>query len=244
MNLTNYPLPILHSYTMDPARVGRIQTWLARVGKPQIRELQDISGSRVASLPDAADLLAGVTSRLRSSQLIVSAFGLREGLLYEDLSRHIAIQDPLLVAARVEGDSQGRFVGHGDAIERWIAPLFADDDERWRRIRFAACLLADVGWRANPDFRAERGLEIALHGNWVGIDAQERAVLGQALSANFGGGPHVAPMLEQLAPVERLARAVHWGLAMRLCQRLSGGVAEPLSRSSLSVSGRHDYIAA
>jgi exopolyphosphatase/guanosine-5'-triphosphate,3'-diphosphate pyrophosphatase len=33
-------------------------------------------------------------------------------------------------------------------------------------------------------------------------------------------------------------RAVRWGLAIRLGQRLSGGVAGPLRRSSLKVEGR------
>ena len=60
--------------------------------------------------------------------------------------------DPLLVAAEAEGEAQARFRGHGDRIDRWIAPLFPDDDAAGRRIRRAACLLADVGWRANPDF--------------------------------------------------------------------------------------------
>ena len=56
------------------------------------------------------------------------------------------------------------------------------------RLRHAACLLADVGWHANPEFRAERGVEIALHGNWVAIDARGRAIIAQALWTSLGGG--------------------------------------------------------
>ncbi len=98
------------------------------------------------------------------------------------------------------------------------------------------CLLADVGWRANPEFRAERGLEVALHGNWVGVTAQERAVLGQALYANFGGGVGLAPGLTALASEDMLKRATQWGLAIRLCQRLSGGAEAPLDGSLLTIS--------
>ena len=56
------------------------------------------------------------------------------------------------------------------------------------RLRLAACLLADIAWAAHPDFRAERGIDMALHGNWVAIDAPGRVMLAQALFCNFGGG--------------------------------------------------------
>jgi exopolyphosphatase/guanosine-5'-triphosphate,3'-diphosphate pyrophosphatase len=95
-----------------------------------------------------------------------------------------------------------------------------------------------VGWRANPDFRAERGVEIALHGNWVAIDAAGRARLAQALWTSLGGDITTPVPLNALADRAQLDRAVAWGLAMRLGQRLSGGLAGPLQRSRLSSDGK------
>ena len=241
MMLTRYPLPIIHHYEMTPARATALQRCVDRGGKPggkagPGKSVPALSGARAPTLPDAAHLLTAVVARLKSSHLTVSAFGLREGLLFQALPEPLRSEDPLLVSARAEGDAQGRFVGHGDHIDRWIAPLFMADAHKWRRIRHAACLLADVGWRANPEFRAERGLEVALHGNWVGITAEERAVLAQALHANFGGGISLAPGLDALASQDLLKRATQWGLAIRLCQRLSGGAEAPLDGSVLSVA--------
>jgi exopolyphosphatase/guanosine-5'-triphosphate,3'-diphosphate pyrophosphatase len=235
MQMTGYPLPILHHYQMTPDRPAILLQRLERSSKVEMKGLPGVSSGRLPGLPDAAHMLCTIIERLRSSHLTVSAFGLREGLLFEQLSDELARQDPLLIAARIEGEAQGRFVGHGDQISGWIAPLFHDDPPEWARIRLAACMLADVGWRANPDFRAERGLEFALHGNWVGISAAERAALAQALFANFGGGTAIAPSLEALAPPEFLRRATQWGLAIRLCQRLSGGAEGPLEGSSLEI---------
>ncbi|HEY0271037.1 MAG TPA: Ppx/GppA family phosphatase, partial [Sphingomonas sp.] len=95
-------------------------------------------------------------------------------------------------------------------------------------------LLADVGWRAHPEFRGERGLETALHGNWVGIDARGRAMMAQALYTSFGadGEPEIVTRL--CSPEDR-ALALRWGLAMRLGQRLSGGVAEPLRSGAIRI---------
>lgn len=240
MTLTRYPLPIIHHYEMRPGRAKTLQRWIDRPekasGKGGGKQLPTMSGARVPTLPDAAHLLSTVVARLKPSRLTVSAFGLREGLLFQALPEALRSEDPLLSAARAEGDAQGRFLGHGDHIHRWIAPLFADDAPQWARIRHAACLLADVGWRANPEFRAERGLEVALHGNWVGMTAQERAVLAQALHANFGGGVTPAPALQALASEELLKRAAQWGLAIRLCQRLSGGAEAPLDGSGVAIA--------
>jgi len=236
MSLTRYPLPIIHHYEMAPVRAAALQRWIDRPDKASAKAVPTVSGARGPTLPDAAHLLSTVVARLKSSHLTVSAFGLREGLLFQALPEALRAEDPLLTAARAEGDAQGRFIGHGDHIHRWIAPLFTNDAHKWARIRHAACLLADVGWRANPEFRAERGLEVALHGNWVGITSEERAVLAQALHANFGGGITLAPGLTALASEDLLKRATQWGLAIRLCQRLSGGAEAPLDGSRLSIA--------
>jgi exopolyphosphatase/guanosine-5'-triphosphate,3'-diphosphate pyrophosphatase len=173
---------------------------------------------------------------LKSEQTIVSSFGLREGLLYEALDAETRAQDPLIVATREEGRRLGRFPEHGDLLDAWISPLF-EDSPAMARLRLAACLLADVGWHANPEFRAERGVEIALHGNWVAIDARGRAIIAQALWTSLGGGSGAPVCVAQLASPADLKRAVQWGLAMRLGQRLSGGVAGPLERSKLGEDG-------
>ncbi len=129
--------------------------------------------------------------------------------------------------------SLGRFPEHGALLDRWIAQVF-DDPPGDARLRLAACLLSDVAWTAHPDFRAERGMAIALHGNWVGIDLPGRVMLAQALFANFGGNGNFKDFpVARLCTPEQLRRAWQWGLAIRLGQRFSGGVAAALEQSQL-----------
>ncbi|MCW4460564.1 Ppx/GppA family phosphatase [Sphingomonas sp. BT-65] len=234
MHLTGYPLPVIHEYTMPAATVARLQRTIAQLGKGKIRAVPNLSSGRVATMEDAAALLGVLIKHLGSSETVASAFGLREGLLFSDLTAEERREDPLIAAARDEAQRSGRFPEHGDLLDAWIAPLFEDHDDL-ARLRHAACLLADVGWRANPEFRAERGLEIALHGNWVGIDARGRALLAQALFTSLGGGLESPSPISQLAGLDDLEHAKLWGLAMRLGQRLSGGVAGPLKRSALAI---------
>ena len=237
MSSTGYPLPIVHGYCMNADTVEHLSRTSAALGKARLREVPGLSSGRAATLPDAAALLRIVLRALGSTTTITSAFGLREGLLFGGLDAATRAQDPLIVATREEGRLLGRFPEHGDLLDRWIAPLFAAELPALARIRHTACLLADVGWHANPEFRAERGVEIALHGDWVAIDAAERAMLAQALFAALGGGTAPAPMLARLTDDGQLRGATGWGLAIRLGQRLSGGIAGPLERSRLSDDG-------
>jgi exopolyphosphatase/guanosine-5'-triphosphate,3'-diphosphate pyrophosphatase len=234
--LTDYPLPIVHQYVLAPSEAQRLVRALGQLDPKRIKAIGGISSSRVSSLGDAAMLLAALVRYLKPSTLVVSAYGLREGLLHSSLSDSVRAIDPLIEASREEGIRQGRFPEHGDLLDRWIAPLFANEPPQLARLRHAACLLADVGWRAHPEFRAERGLDVALHGNWVAIDASGRAMLGQALFTHFGG-EGVCPIVNQLIGYDMAAKAMQWGLATRLGQRLSGGVPEPLESSGLSFEG-------
>ena len=143
----------------------------------------------------------------------------------------------MVEAAREAGAGLGRFPPHGELLDAWIAPLF-DDDPACARLRLAACLLADIAWAAHPDFRAERGVDMALHGNWVGIDAAGRVRLAQALYTAFGGGRTLPyPKIAALCTPDEVQRARRWGLAIRLGQRLSGGVAAGLERSRIERRG-------
>jgi exopolyphosphatase/guanosine-5'-triphosphate,3'-diphosphate pyrophosphatase len=178
-------------------------------------------------------LLDVLTEELQPSQLVVSTYGIREGLLFDNLPRSERRKDPLIEEARDAGGGEHRFGQHGDLLDEWIAPLF-DDPPEMRRLRLAACLLADVAWQANPGFRADRGIEMALHGNWVAVSPAGRVIMAQALSSNFGRDRLPDPRLTTLCKEEQLKRAHSWGLAMRLGQRLSGGVASVLKRTNLS----------
>ncbi|HEV2746035.1 MAG TPA: Ppx/GppA family phosphatase [Allosphingosinicella sp.] len=237
MLLTDYPLPITQQYRMHSGRPVALEKAIDGLDKADLKNIPSLSVSRVPTLPHANLLLKSLVDELRPSELIVSSFGIREGLLYSDLHPRTRARDPLLEALREAGGVLGRFGEHGALLNRWIAPIFQDEPGD-ARLRLAACLLADVSWQAHPDFRAERGVDMALHGNWVGIDGPGRVMVAQALFCNFGGGREFeASDVAKLCSPERLRHAARWGLAMRLGQRLSGGAAAGLQRTRLARRG-------
>jgi exopolyphosphatase/guanosine-5'-triphosphate,3'-diphosphate pyrophosphatase len=244
MHQTDWPLPVTHQHRMPVDAPERLVRTLAHISLKSLKDVTSISSSRVPQLPGAAAMLRAVTKRLGSSCIVSSAYGLREGLLFQALSPAARRQDPLLYAARDAADRMGRFsdgsdADVGEALLTFTDSLFPQEAPAMRRIRNAACLLADTAWRAHPDMRAEDGMNLALHGTWVGIDAAERAMLAAALWVVNGGSmpDERTAVLSQLATSDQLLLARQWGLALRLGQRLGGGAAEGVSNAARSRAG-------
>lgn len=231
MLATDFPLPITHQYRMKPPRAKELRK-LVRALDPRLATAA--APARMATSPVASMLLEILVDELQPSQLVVSTYGIREGLLYSRLKPSVRRLDPLVEEARDAGGGEHRFGQHGDLLDAWIAPLF-DDEPQMRRLRLASCLLADVAWQANPGFRADRGIEMALHGNWVAVGPAGRVIMAQALCTALGRDRLPDPRLAQLCSEKALTRAHCWGVAMRLGQRLSGGVGSVLKRTALNL---------
>ena len=118
-------------------------------------------------------------------------------------------------------------------LDQWMDPLFPDESADMQRLRLAGCLLGDIAWNAHPDYRAERAVDMAIHGNWVGIDSHGRAVLGRALCSAFGGDGGFGSQLAVLLKPGESERVGAWGRALRLAQRLSGGTEALLRKTSI-----------
>ncbi len=232
MIAADYPLPIIHQYRMAPERAAELR----RVVDPKDpRWAAAIAPARLASSPAAAMLLAALVEELDPERLMVSTFGIREGLLYSALPAKQRALEPLTAAARELSNADRRVEMRGDSLDAWIAGGF-DDPPRLLPIRLAACLLAHLAWQANPEFRADRAVEQALHASWVGIDAGGRVMMAQALSSAFGRDKLPDPRLAELCKPRDLLRARQWGLAIRTAQRLSGGIKSILHDTRLHVA--------
>jgi exopolyphosphatase/guanosine-5'-triphosphate,3'-diphosphate pyrophosphatase len=231
MHDVGYPLTILSNYQMPPEAPTRLMPLVNDAAA--LAQTKVVATARLAALPGATALLAGVVRLLEPSELVTSIYGLREGLLFDQLSEADRMQDPLIAATRFEGERLARFPFHGDALADWIAPVFAGQSEGDARLCRAACLLSDSVWNVNPEYRADHALDLALDGSWPGVVASDRAVIAAALWTVHAGKRTMPEMLGRLAKPGALAQAVVWGLAIRLAQRLDGGTGGALADSRI-----------
>jgi exopolyphosphatase / guanosine-5'-triphosphate,3'-diphosphate pyrophosphatase len=238
IDVSQFPLAVLSNYTMSP----NVPAELLELSKDRkyLIENKVVPYSRVDALPGATALLSGIARLLKSSVLITSTSGLREGLLFDRLSVADRRLDPFVEAARYEGARLARFRFHGDALADWIAPLFEDQGPVMARVRRIACLLSDTAWNMTPEYRSDVALSLALDGSWPGATTEERAILAAALIAIHDSKRSPVDLLYRLAPAEKLKQAMNWGFAIRLAQRLDGGTGTALADTQLR--GRADVL--
>ena len=231
IELRGHPLPVIGNYEIPVKDAASLKSQLKNMDRSELKQIPAMPAARIPMLEDTAALLEALVEVIEPSALVACASGLREGLLYQSLPRREQMLDPLIAGARFAAEEQQRFDGYGDALIRWLDGIFGDEGDDLVRLRHAVCLLADLGWASNPEFRALSGEEMALHGNWVGVNARDRALMAMALFASFGGYGEPPDPLGRLAGKSDLARANRWGLAIRLAHRFSGGTAAALDRS-------------
>jgi len=112
------------------------------------------------------------------------------------------------------------------------------------RLRHAACLLADIGWRAHPDYRGEQSLNIIAHAGFVGIDHPGRAYLALAIFFRHVGLLHddeLSPRIRELTSTRALDRARVLGAALRVAYMISASQPGVLPRTPLKVE-RHRLV--
>ena len=241
MTQTGYPLNIIDRYAVSRGVMEDIVSLIAGLSRDSLERLPGLARRRLDALPAAALVMRSLMDVARPRRIVFSAFGLREGVLFDMLSDADRAADPLLAAARVFARRFGRFQGLESALFDWSTPLFADDPEieAEGRLRRAACCLADIGWAEHPSYRAEHTFERALRLSVAGLDHPGRAYLAVVMAGRYGGGAtreqrQAASTLGlDVAPIER---AVRLGLALRLAMGLCGGDADILGDSAL----RHD----
>ena len=208
---------------------------LARRKAGSLDEVPGISGSRLASLPDAAALLLALVEALQPARLVFSAWGLREGLLYASLPPGLRRQDPLLAGIGAFARQRGIDPALANRVAGWSAgdrQGAADGPPGGDRLRQAATMLILAAAVVEPNLRAELAVIWAMRKRWIGVTNRERAMLGAALLAGNARLDLPAEWRE-LASADDLRSAQAWGLATRLCRRFSGTAAAALDGSAL-----------
>lgn len=236
-----YPLHVMHGYSVEPSDELNFLEVVERTDAALLQDVESVSEARRPLLAYGAVVLEEILRVGRPRELAVSAAGVREGLLYEQLDRDARLADPLLVAAAELNALRARSPGHATDLiawtDRFIASLDAPETADERRLRHAACLLSDIGWRAHPDYRGEQSVNVITHAAFVGIDHPGRAYLALAVYFRHEGvAPEKAsPMLRNLAGARLFDRARLLGALLRLAFPLTAGMTGSLGNLPVAV---------
>jgi len=238
---TGYPLHVMHGYEIPAREALEYARLVRRVDPDTLSQIEVVAEARRPLLSYAALVLEHIIRIGKPKNVVISALGVREGLLYSLLRAKERQKDALLAAASDVNVLYSRSPKHGMELVEWSDSFMASSgieetvDEK--RLRHAACLLADIGWRAHPDYRGEQASDMIAHGNFNGVDHPGRTFLALAVYFRYMGliEDELPPRLRELASTRMLDRARVLGASMRVAYLVSASMPGILPKTPLRV---------
>jgi exopolyphosphatase/guanosine-5'-triphosphate,3'-diphosphate pyrophosphatase len=244
MRQKGYPLHVMHEYSIPAGEAADFCRMVARRDIESLDSIEVVSRNRWSLLPYGAAVLEQVIKVMRPSQIVMSALGVREGRLYDLLPAEEKARDPLIVACQELAYLRSRSPRHVAELAPWSETVFAaiglDETAEEARLRRAACLLADIGWRAHPEYRGEQSLNLIAHAAFIGIDHPGRAYLALANFYRHEGliDEALSPHIRELASTRLMERARALGATLRVAYLISGAMPGVVSRTRVEPRGR------
>ncbi len=240
MGRRGYPLMVMHGYSLSAREAQDLAERVAGADAGTLAAVQSVNAARRPLLAYGAVVLEELIRRAKPKDVVISTYGVREGLLFEllDAARHD--DDPLLVAAEKLNGLLARSPGYARELVAWTGDFLRTADvvetAGERRLREAACTLSEVNWRAHPDYRGVQSFNLVASAILPGVDHAGRAFLSLATTLRYVGADDavVAPVRGLLSP-QMIERASLVGAALRVASILAAGMEGVLPRTSLRV---------
>lgn len=223
MNLRQYPLSVLHHYELSSQSMIETCDLVARQSRRSLEEIPGISRKRIDTLPIAALALKSLLINVKAERVVVSAGGVREGLMLRDLPVEERSLDPLQAAAKFYGERYSPNDKFGPAVLKIIDPLFSDITIECRRMIPIVTRLTDIAAYAHPDLRGRQAFDTALSAPFVNLSHEDRVWIALALHCRYHGRSAALPNERAISLLswDRQQSATQIGLALRFLGSLA-----------------------
>jgi exopolyphosphatase/guanosine-5'-triphosphate,3'-diphosphate pyrophosphatase len=236
----------MHGYSIPAAEALIFAQRLRRlVAANMLANIEAVADARRPLLTYAALVLEHIIRTARPKTITFSTFGVREGLLFSMLPEAERNKDGLICAAQSLNELLSRSARHAQELIQWTDRLarvvHLRETEEDRRLRHAACLLSDIGWRAHPDHRGEQTLEIITNGNFGSISHQGRAFVALSVFFRYAGlseENQPPTVIQQQVTATMLERAKVLGAAFRVAHLISAARPGVLPATHFRSQGR------
>jgi len=235
MRQRQYPMNVMHNYVIPTGDAVEFARLVERIEVDALMAIESVSAARRPLLAYGAAVLEEIIRVATPKEIVVSALGVREGLLYSQLAPEVQAEDPLIASAREFNRLRSRAPAHGEELFDWTSRLISsshlDENDDDRRLRHAACLLSDISWRAHPDYRGTQAYDLVANAAFIGVDHPSRAFLALAAAyRHLSNEDFVTPQSRSLVSARQLDRARILGAAMRVAYNISAAMPGVLPR--------------
>jgi exopolyphosphatase / guanosine-5'-triphosphate,3'-diphosphate pyrophosphatase len=243
---SGYPLRVMHGYSISAAEALGFARRLRRLAAADmLANIESIADARRPLLAYAALVLEYIIRVGKPKTIVFSTYGVREGLLYSLLPPRERVKDGLICAAQNLNELLSRSARHAQELiawsDRFVRVAKLKETEEDHRLRHAACLLSDIGWRAHPDYRGEQTLNLITNGNFGTVSHPGRAFLALAVFYRYAGlnPENEAPeLIRALVPPAMVERARVLGAVFRVAHLISAARPGVLPSTHFRSKGR------
>jgi exopolyphosphatase/guanosine-5'-triphosphate,3'-diphosphate pyrophosphatase len=241
IHMKGHPLRLLDHYQVPGKKAAEFAALISRQSIASLEKMAGVSKKRVKDMGVAALTMEILFEKIRPKQLIFSGTGLREGLLFDQLTPAVQRQDALIASSAKVALKISRFddLKAFKILSAWIAPLFSNQNEEFSRLLEASCLLSDASWFEHEDYQAEHAFQRLLVMPFYGIDHAGRAFLALSQYVRYKGRhefDHVTKPAQKLLDDQMIDQAVVAGLAQHIGYLLTGGALSLLRQTELKMT--------
>jgi exopolyphosphatase/guanosine-5'-triphosphate,3'-diphosphate pyrophosphatase len=197
--------------------------------------VQEVAKRRAATIPYAAAVLTAVIELGKFKNVMVSSYGVREGIIFDNMDEAERLEDPLEAGLDALVDRDDPSAEFGAVLVGWLAEAGAYTLPP--RLCAAACRLVDIGALLHPDHRADLAFDLVARAPLSGLTHKDRAALALAVATRFKRGVK-NDVSERLLDKETAGRARALGSLMRLAADFSGRSAALLGHAKLKCNGK------
>ena len=243
---SEYPLRVMHGYSIPAQEALDFARRLRRlVAANMLADIEVVADARRPLLAYAALVLEYIIRVAKPKTIVFSTFGVREGLLYQMLPEAERTKDGFICAAQELNKLLSRSARHAEELIEWTDRLVRvvklRETEEDRRLRHAACLLSDIGWRVHPDHRGEETLNLITNGNFGSISHEGRVFVALSVFFRYAGlsvENEPPAIMQEMVPPAMLERARLLGAAFRAAHLISAARPGVLPATHFRTQGR------
>ena len=188
----------VHDAHIPHADLEHILNMLADMSAEERRSVPGLNPERADIIVAGIAVAAEILRRVESREIIVSRYGIREGLLLEAARVAPTIADPGEARARSVGDFAFRChveQPHSSHVQRLALILFDSLGERLgctkqdREALSDAALLHDAGYHISYERHHKHSYHLILHADLLGMPPSEQVVVANVARYHRGAAP-------------------------------------------------------
>jgi exopolyphosphatase/guanosine-5'-triphosphate,3'-diphosphate pyrophosphatase len=247
IHMIKYPIRTLDHYCINGENALDFIKLIIKQNPTSIEKTVGLPRKRVHDIRVAAIAMLELFKRIKPSSLVFSGTGLREGLLFEQMSDEVRSHDFMvesckkLVADHCRSDDENSL----NYLYQWMEPLFKKDAQTLRLLR-ASCYLSDISFFDHEEYQAEHAFNRILVMPFYDITHRERAFLALTqhvrykgfLKRNYKGKNRAEPLarlLHNFLTKDEIDLAFAMGMLMHIAYLLTGGELSLLQSSHFTV---------